>query len=70
MGLEEATVAKRTRTGGRDARQRGRSGPQAPAYITRIIPPYEMMSEVGLVALENEADRILQEVGFEIRGDD
>ena len=70
MGIEEATVAKRARSGGRDAKQRSRSGPHAPAYITRIIPPYEMMSEAGLVALENEADRILEEVGFEIRGDD
>jgi trimethylamine--corrinoid protein Co-methyltransferase len=70
MSLDESAGVKRARTGGRDARQRSRSGPHAPAYITRIIPPYEMVSEAGLVALENEADRILEEVGFEIRGDD
>jgi trimethylamine---corrinoid protein Co-methyltransferase len=70
MDAEEATMARRTRSGGREARQKGRTGPHAPAYITRVIPPYEMVSEAGLVALENEADRLLQDVGFEIRGDD
>ena len=61
---------RRARGGGRDARQKARGGPAAPAYIKRVIPPYEMLGEEGLVALENEADRILEEIGFEIRGDD
>lgn len=61
---------RRARGGGRDARQKARGGPAAPAYIKRVIPPYEMLGEDGLVALENEADRILEEIGFEIRGDD
>ena len=70
MGVEDAVSAKRTRSGGREARQRGRVGPASPAYISRQIPPYEMLSEEGLRAIEEQADRILQDVGFEIRGDD
>ena len=64
------SAPRRTRSGGRDARQKSRGGQAAPAYIKRLIPPYEMLSEDGLVALENEADRLLEEIGFEIRGDD
>jgi trimethylamine--corrinoid protein Co-methyltransferase len=62
-------AARRGRTGGREGRLRGRSGPAVPAYIRRAIPPYEIMGEEGLVAIEDHADRILQEVGMEIRGD-
>lgn len=70
MSVAETEPTRRVRTGGRDARQKNRIGSVAPAYITRKIPPYEMLSEEGLLAIENEADRLLQDVGFEIRGDD
>lgn len=54
----------------RGGRRRGRGEPQvAPPYITRAIPPYELLGEEGLTALEAHADRILSEIGFEIRGD-
>jgi trimethylamine--corrinoid protein Co-methyltransferase len=70
--METETSGRRTRGGGREARQRSRgaAAPAAPAYITRRIPTYEMLSEEGLIALEVHADRILEEVGFEIRGDE
>jgi trimethylamine---corrinoid protein Co-methyltransferase len=51
-------------------RRRTRAAPAAPPYITRRIPPYALLGEEGLVALETHADRILSEIGFEIRGDD
>ncbi len=62
---------RRGRTGGREGRQRGRAqaAPHAPAFLRREIPPYEMLSEEGLTAIERQADRLLEEIGFEIRGD-
>ncbi len=51
-------------------RRRTRTAPAAPPYITRRIPPYALLEEEGLVALETHADRILSEIGFEIRGDE
>ncbi|MBT9289018.1 trimethylamine methyltransferase family protein [Prosthecodimorpha staleyi] len=62
----------RMRSGGRAARQRVRQagGPPRPAYLTRTIPPYALLSEEGLVRIEEAADRLLAEVGFEIRGDE
>ncbi len=70
MSSQSDTEHRRTRGGGRRARQRGRLPPAAPAYITRRIPTYELVSEEGLARIEDRADAILEEVGFEIRGDD
>ena len=51
-------------------RQRVRAvHPAAATFITRVIPPYEMLDEEQLVNIETHADRILQEIGMEIRGD-
>ena len=62
----------RMRSGGRAARQRVRQAgsPPRPAFLTRTIPPYAFLSEEGLVRIEQAADRLLAEVGFEIRGDE
>jgi trimethylamine--corrinoid protein Co-methyltransferase len=49
-------------------RTAGRS--RAPAFIRRRIPYYELLGEEGLALIEQKADRILAEVGVEIRGDD
>ena len=58
------------RGGSREARQKARAAPPAgPAYITRAIPNYELLSEEGLQAVERHADQLLEEIGFEIRGD-
>jgi trimethylamine---corrinoid protein Co-methyltransferase len=70
MSTGTDTEQRRTRGGGREARQRGRLPPSAPAYITRNIPTYELVSDEGLSLIEDRADTILQEVGFEIRGDE
>jgi trimethylamine--corrinoid protein Co-methyltransferase len=52
------------------SRQRVRAvHPAAATFITRAIPPYEMLDEEQLVTIETHADRILQEIGMEIRGD-
>jgi len=54
----------------RDQRQRARPlYPPAVPFIERAIPPYEMLDEEALIAVERHADLILQEVGMEIRGD-
>src|SRR5450432_412036 len=61
------------------ARPRSRKGrgprvrtvhPAAAPFITRAIPPYEMLGEEPLADIERHADRILEEIGMEIRGDD
>ena len=65
------TPPRRARPSGRDARRAQRAlAPVAPAYLTRQIPPYELLGEEGLQSIENHADRILEEIGLEIRGDD
>ena len=55
--------------GGRAARQSTRktSNAHREAYLTRLIKPYELVSEEGLQILEDNADAILEEIGVEIR---
>jgi trimethylamine---corrinoid protein Co-methyltransferase len=54
----------------RGGRQRVRAThPAAAPFITRSIPPYEMLEEEQLVSIEQHADRLLEEIGMEIRGD-
>ncbi len=43
--------------------------PAVAPFITRAIPPYEMLSEDALTTIEDHADRLLQDIGLEIRGD-
>ena len=40
-----------------------------PAYVTRRIPFFEYMREEGLVRIEEQADRLIGEVGIEFRDD-
>lgn len=66
-------AAPENRRKGRAARQRSRHGDESnrgPAFLRREIPAYELLSEEGLATVEAHADRILAEVGIEIRGDD
>ncbi len=44
--------------------------PATAPFITRAIPPYELLSEDMLASVEDHADRILEEIGLEIRDDD
>ena len=61
---------RRVRPSARDARKAQRAErPTGPAYITRALPPYELLSEEGLQAIESHADRLLEEIGLEVRGD-
>src|SRR5271169_4422070 len=70
MPTEPPPTARRARPSGRDARQRARATrPQGPAFLTRQLPTYEMLAPEGLEAVERHADLLLEEIGFEIRGD-
>ena len=55
---------------GRKARRAATAKQSAPAYITRRIPTFELLGEEGLARLEENAETILQEVGFEVREDE
>lgn len=63
------TDAKRHRRGGRERRDRN-AKPTAPPYIRRGIPSYDIMGEENLCKIEAAADRILAEIGIDIRDDD
>ena len=60
------------RRGGRDARvcRRRAAGETPPAVFRRKIPTYELLDEEALVALEDQAEWIMSEVGIEFRGDE
>jgi len=57
--------------GGRAARIAARTAARGEhqAYVTRVLKPVEVLDEEGLATIEANADRILQEVGIEFRGD-
>ena len=64
--------SRRRRDGGRSARhaarQRGAAGPSRP-YLSRRIPFFDLLDEEGLARIEDRADRLLEEIGVEFRGD-
>ena len=55
------------RSGGRAARQAARAHAHVERvpFLTRTLAPFEVLSEEGLTTLEENADRILEEVGIE-----
>ncbi|MCP4317393.1 MAG: trimethylamine methyltransferase family protein [Hyphomicrobiales bacterium] len=57
------------RSASRRSRRVERPAPVAPAYITRAIPFFEFMHEDGLVRIEEQADRLIEDVGIEFRDD-
>ena len=63
------TRRKKTDRSARRSRGRQPVVTNAPAYIRRNIPCYELLSEQGLQDIERAADHILAEVGIEFRGD-
>src|SRR5712691_2890475 len=70
MSAPQPPAARRARPSGREARQKARATPPAtPPYLTRAIPPYELLSEEGLQQVEHHADQLLEEIGLEVRGD-
>ncbi len=64
-------MARQGRTGGRRGRAQANAleKPSAPPYITRNIPPYELLGEVDLAQIESNADLILEEIGIDIKDD-
>jgi len=57
----------RRRGGGRAARHASRSvATELLPYLTRSIPPYEILGDEGLTVIEQNAATILEEVGVEI----
>jgi len=45
-------------------------GPPGPPTSSAVIPNYDIMGEESLLKIEATADRILAEVGLDIRDDD
>jgi trimethylamine--corrinoid protein Co-methyltransferase len=66
----ESNIRTRRRRRGNASKSSASSAPMAPAFITRKIPAYELLSEEGLVKLENQADWLLSEIGLKIQGDE
>jgi trimethylamine---corrinoid protein Co-methyltransferase len=64
-------VEPRRRTGGREGRMAARAAShvERQPFLTRSLTPFEVMGEEGLALIEANADRILEEVGIEFRGD-
>ena len=63
------TEPRARRAGGRAARRAAREAADAIGevpFLTRSIPPVEVLSEEGLVTLEHNADTILSQVGIEV----
>lgn len=56
------------RSGGRAARQAARAATFAETtpFLTRSLAPFEVLGEEGLATIEEQADRLLAEVGLEI----
>ncbi len=65
--------ARRTRgrAGGRASRRAARARPARPSapYLTRRLPPYEVVDEASLETIERNAETILEETGIEFRDD-
>ncbi len=65
--------ARRTRTrgGGRKSRLAARANPSRTIvpYLTRKLPPYEVLGEEGLETIEQNAETILEETGIDFRDD-
>ena len=72
--MTDTPTIGRTRSGGRAGRIQTRAehagDAHAPAFLRRQIPVYELLGEEGLALIEANADRILADVGVEIRGDE
>ncbi len=65
--------ARRTRgrAGGSASRRAARARPARPSapYLTRRLPPYEVVDEASLETIERNAETILEETGIEFRDD-
>ena len=66
-----AHASKRLGRKGRKSQRasEGRSAHLHVPFITRKIPPYELLDEESLIRIEQTAERILAEIGIEFRDD-
>ena len=64
------TETRGRRSGGRAARQAARlhAHVERVPFLTRTLAPFEVVADEGLSLLEENADRILEEVGIEFHG--
>jgi trimethylamine--corrinoid protein Co-methyltransferase len=74
MGVttSQGTVKSSARGGRRarmQARERENDVSGAPAYIRRKIPYYDFLDEEALVAIESQAESLMQEIGIDFRDD-
>ncbi|MBU6379437.1 MAG: trimethylamine methyltransferase family protein, partial [Gammaproteobacteria bacterium] len=71
MSDTSTTTASSRRPNARDAKRAARTARSAASqpYIVRKIPRFEVVGEEGLAIIEDNADRILEEVGIEFRED-
>ncbi len=60
---------RRGRRGGKRSSEAGQNPHMYVPYITRKIPPYNLLDEASLIRIEQGADRILAEIGIEFRDD-
>ena len=67
---EAAAAPRKGRRAGTRERRDPKARIQGPAYITRNIPTYDILGEESLQKIEATAERILAEVGIDIRDDD
>jgi len=72
MTTEVSRHRRQRRVRGAAATRRARAtedAPQAIAFITRRLRPYDMLDEEGLERIEDTTERILEEIGIEFRND-
>lgn len=71
--MAEAVAEKRSRRGGgRESRRQARSGSgqdQIKAYITRNVPPIDILNDEAVELIEENAEVVLEEIGIEFRDD-
>lgn len=68
LDMVEAKPQRGGRGARRDRRAQAATGTGRP-YIQRNIPTYDILSEESLIRIEATADRILAEIGIELRDD-
>ncbi len=72
MSEPQVTDRRSRRGGGRDARRQLRSGGGSTAsapFITRGIPPVDILSDEATEIIETNAESILEEIGIDFRDD-
>ena len=68
---EQTTERRSRRGGGRDARRqaRGSASQESLAFITRNVPPVDIMHDEAAELIEANAETVLEEIGIDFRDD-